>query len=107
MNIHCKYIRIVLLLKISLMVYQHPEGVHRDGVSYIIITMVERKNINGGLSTIYDSNKNEIGKVTLNNPLDTIMANDEKVFHGTTSIQIDKLGQEAHRDVLVVAFTKE
>lgn len=84
-----------------------PEGIHRDGVSYIIIMMVRRFNIVGGQSTIYNNEKKEIGRVTLNQPLDVIMANDEETMHGTTAIQVDTSGQVAYRDVLVVAFTKE
>lgn len=84
-----------------------PEGIHRDGVSYITIMMVQRNNIVGGESTIYDNEKNEIGTVTLNQPLDVIMADDEITMHGTTAIQVDVSGKEAYRDVLVAAFTKE
>lgn len=84
-----------------------PEGVHRDGVDFIFMMLIKRQNIIGGMTTIYDSDKREIGETTLTNPLDILIADDEKTMHGVTSIQIDQAGNPAYRDVLVVAYTKE
>ena len=31
-----------------------PEGVHRDGVDFVIVVMIKRVNIDSGATTIYD-----------------------------------------------------
>jgi hypothetical protein len=84
-----------------------PEGVHRDGVTYIFMMMIERRNISGGETSLYDANRNKLGDVTLQNPLDIILADDEKSMHGVTAIQAVDPTQPAYRDVLVVAYTKQ
>ncbi|WP_246627820.1 2OG-Fe dioxygenase family protein [Paenibacillus oenotherae] len=45
--------------------------------------------------------------MTLTNPLDILIADDNKTMHGVTPVQVDKNGEQGYRDVLVVAFTKE
>src|SRR5690606_3778372 len=43
-----------------------PEGIHKDGVDYIVSGLVvERKNITGGKSLIYDNCGSEILEITL------------------------------------------
>lgn len=81
-----------------------PEGIHRDGVNYVMMVMVQRRNLINGATTIYDLGKNRLNEFTLQNPLDMAIVNDERVFHGVTPIV--QLGPElpAVRDVLVITF---
>lgn len=81
-----------------------PEGIHRDGVTYIMMMVAARENVLGGESTIYDNERNPLVSVTLQ-PLDLIFADDTKVMHGVTSILPDKT--DGYRDVFVAAFTKK
>ncbi|NOU89354.1 hypothetical protein GC102_26955 [Paenibacillus sp. LMG 31460] len=81
-----------------------PEGVHRDGVTYIFMMVVARDNVLGGESTIYDNERNPLKSVTLQ-PLDLIFADDNKVMHGVSAILPD--GVDGYRDVFVAAFTKK
>ncbi|WP_442601592.1 2OG-Fe dioxygenase family protein [Paenibacillus sp. KN14-4R] len=81
-----------------------PEGVHRDGVTYIMMMVIARENIVGGESTIYDNARNPLIDVTLQ-PLDLIFADDQNVMHGVSSILPDQV--DGYRDVFVAAFTKK
>ncbi|MCR8644871.1 2OG-Fe dioxygenase family protein [Paenibacillus sp. N1-5-1-14] len=81
-----------------------PEGVHRDGVTYIMMMVFNRENVVGGMSTIYDNERNPLIDVTLL-PMDLIFADDQNVMHGVTSILPDQV--DGYRDVFVAAFTKK
>ena len=81
-----------------------PEGVHRDGVDFVIVVMIKRVNIESGATTIFNLDNNLVGEFMLREPFDMVLVNDRQVYHGVTSItQIDP-AQEAFRDVLVITF---
>ena len=81
-----------------------PEGVHRDGVDFVIVVMIKRVNIDSGATTIYDLDNRLVGEFTLREAFDMVLVNDRKLYHGVTPItQIDP-DKEAFRDVLVITF---
>lgn len=81
-----------------------PEGVHRDGVDFVIVVMIKRVNIDSGATTIFDLGNNLVGEFMLRESFDMVLVNDRRVYHGVTPItQIDP-AQEAFRDVLVITF---
>ena len=81
-----------------------PEGVHRDGVDFVIVVMIKRVNIESGATTIFDLENRLLGEFMLRQPLDMVLVNDRRVYHGVTPItQIDP-ELEAYRDVLVITF---
>ncbi len=81
-----------------------PEGVHRDGVDFVMVVMIKRVNINSGGTTIYNLDNQLVGEFTLLNAFDMAIVNDHHVYHGVTPItQLDP-EQEAYRDVLVITF---
>ena len=83
-----------------------PEGVHRDGVDFVIVMMIKRVNIDSGATTIYDLDNRLVGEIMLHRTFDTVLVNDRAVYHGVTPItQIDP-AKEAYRDVLVITFKK-
>ena len=47
-----------------------PEGMHRDGVDWVLVLMVRRENIASGETTIYDLAKRPLGSFTLTRPLE-------------------------------------
>ena len=47
-----------------------PEGMHRDGVDWVLVLMVRRENIASGETTIYDLVKCPLGSFTLTAPLE-------------------------------------
>jgi len=83
-----------------------PEGVHRDGVDYVLVLMVDRANIASGTTTIHSANGSLLGSFTLTDPLDAALVDDARVFHGVTPVTALDPAKPAHRDVLVVTLRK-
>ena len=83
-----------------------PEGVHRDGVDFVIVVMIERVNIESGATTIFDLDNRLVGEFTLRETFDMVLVNDRRVYHGVTPITRLEDGREAYRDVLVITFKK-
>jgi hypothetical protein len=81
-----------------------PEGMHRDGVDFVLVLLIGRQNIASGMTTIHDLQKNLLGSFTLTDPLDAALVDDRLVYHGVTPVEPLDPGQPAHRDVLVVTF---
>jgi len=81
-----------------------PEGLHRDGVDYVLVLMIERSNIASGTTTIHGLDQQLLGSFTLTEPLDAALVNDRLVYHGVTAVQPLNPTLPAHRDVLVVTF---
>ncbi|MCP4334712.1 MAG: 2OG-Fe dioxygenase family protein [Gammaproteobacteria bacterium] len=84
-----------------------PEGVHRDGVDFVLVVMIKRVNIDSGATTIYDLDNRLVGEFTLREPFDMVLVNDRKLYHGVTPITQLDADAEAFRDVLVITFKQE
>ena len=84
-----------------------PEGVHQDGVNYVLMVMVQRQNLVNGSTAIYDKHKIKVDEFTLQQPLDLAIVNDEHVFHGVTPIVQLSTDTPAIRDVLVITFRRK
>ena len=63
-----------------------PEGMHRDGVDWVLVLMVRRENVASGETTIYDLVKRPLGSFTLTAPLDSALVDDSRVYHGVTPV---------------------
>lgn len=83
-----------------------PEGLHRDGVDFIVTLMVKRHNVIGGETTVTDNSGNILGAVTLRDEMDILVADDAMTMHGVTPVQKAVAGMDAFRDVLVIAYTR-
>ena len=81
-----------------------PEGIHRDGVDYVLVLLVDRQNIVSGTTTVHRLDGRELGSFTLASPLDTALLDDSRVAHGVTPIEPLDAGRPAFRDVLVVTW---
>jgi len=84
-----------------------PEGMHRDGVDYVLVLLVDRRNIASGTTTIHDLDKRMLGSFTLTDPLDSALVDDARCFHGVTPVEPENPALPAYRDVLVVTFRKK
>lgn len=82
-----------------------PEGLHRDGVTFIASLLINRNNIGGGTTTITDSNKHTLEQFQLTKPFDLMMADDAKTMHEVSSLKPINKEETSYRDVLVIAFT--
>lgn len=81
-----------------------PEGVHRDGVDFVLVMMVGRRNVAHGVSTIADACGTPLVRVRLSEPFDTMLLDDARVRHGVSPIQALDPARPAFRDVLVVTL---
>jgi hypothetical protein len=81
-----------------------PEGVHRDGVDYVLVLLVSRVNIASGTTTIHAADGTLLGSFTLAAALDSALVDDNQVKHGVTPVTAIDRARPAYRDVLVVTF---
>jgi len=58
----------------------------------------------GGQTTIYDLNKIPLTHCTMSMESETILIDDEKLFHGVSEIQCDQEDNNGYRNILVIAF---
>jgi selenocysteine lyase/cysteine desulfurase len=77
-----------------------PEGIHQDGYNIIGMICINRHNIKGAISNIYDNNKNKIHNVQLEMG-EMLILNDNKLFHDVTSIELNNKQNQGYRDVFV------
>ncbi|HEV8234181.1 MAG TPA: 2OG-Fe dioxygenase family protein [Gemmatimonadaceae bacterium] len=84
-----------------------PEGVHRDGVDYVLVLLIERHNVASGTTTAHRLDGRELGAFTLTTPLDAALLDDSKVAHGVTPIEPVDPSETAYRDVLVVTWKRK
>lgn len=82
-----------------------PEGVHRDGVDYVLVLLINRRNIASGMTTIHAlPDLRRLGHFTLTDPFDAALVDDARVAHGVTPVEPLDPAAPAYRDVLVVTF---
>jgi len=83
-----------------------PEGLHRDGVDWVLVLLITRENIAEGITTIYDERRQPLGEFTLIESCDAALVDDARVYHGVTPVRPLNPALPAHRDVLVVTFRR-
>lgn len=84
-----------------------PEGAHRDGVDWVIVMLVDRQNVDSGVTDIYAPDGASLGSFTLTAPGDAVFLDDHRVLHGVTPIRPLDVQAPAVRDVLVITFRRE
>ena len=84
-----------------------PEGVHRDGVDYVLVMLVRRRNIASGTTTVHALDDRLLGSFTLAESLDAALVDDARVKHGVTAVTPVDPGKPACRDVLVVTLRRK
>jgi hypothetical protein len=83
-----------------------PEGLHRDGVDYVLVLLVDRRNIASGTTSIHGLDGRPLGEFTLTRPFDAALVDDARVCHGVTPVEPLDSSLPAYRDVLVVTFKR-
>jgi hypothetical protein len=83
-----------------------PEGMHRDGVDYVLVLLVNRTNIVSGVTSVHDLTGKELGAFTLTQPFDAALVDDARVMHGVTPVEPLDPTAPGYRDVLVVTFRR-
>lgn len=80
-----------------------PEGIHSDGTTYFLLMLVDRNNVEGGVSSIYDSEMNSVLTKKLTNPGDVMLINDTHMLHSVSDIK--STWENGNRDILHISFT--
>lgn len=85
-----------------------PEGVHHDGVDWVLVLLIHRENIRSGETSIHDSldPSRTLGSFTLTEPFAAALVDDHKVMHGVTPVEPEDPAHPGFRDVLVVTFRR-
>lgn len=84
-----------------------PEGAHRDGVDWVIVMLVDRQNVDSGVTDIFAPDGASLGSFTLTAPGDAVFLDDHRVLHGVTPIGPLDPATPAVRDVLVVTYRQD
>jgi hypothetical protein len=79
-----------------------PEGAHRDGVDFVALLLVQRRNVRGGETHVFDANGPAGVRFTMQEPWSVLLMDDARVIHETTPIQPE--GAEGVRDTLVLTY---
>lgn len=83
-----------------------PEGIHRDGVDYVLTMMIKRHNVEGGESLVYAQDGRTLkASVTLKEPGDFIFLDDRLMKHSVQPIVRLSPAEDGYRDVLIAMFT--
>ena len=84
-----------------------PEGLHRDGVDWVFVMLIDRQNVTDGVTEIGYQDGRQLGRFTLAAPGDAVFLDDRRIFHGVTPIAGIDPALPAYRDALVVTFAAE
>ncbi len=82
------------------------KGVHRDGVDFVFMLLVNRVNVMEGETSIYDNDLRLLARHSMIHELEAALLNDEQVRHGVSAVIPIHPDRPAHRDVLVITFKK-
>ena len=79
-----------------------PEGAHRDGVDFVAVILVSRRNVRGGETHVFDASGPSGIRFTMQEPWSMLLMDDARVIHETTPIQPDH--DQGFRDTLVLTY---
>jgi hypothetical protein len=82
-----------------------PEGAHRDGVDFVAVILVDRHDVRGGETRIFEADGPHGIRFVLEEPWTAVLLDDARVIHETTPIQPDAAG--GHRDTLVLTYRRD
>jgi hypothetical protein len=77
-----------------------PEGVHRDGYAFVGIYCVERKNVSGGITFLYQERKSKPCLSIVLQPTTFLIFDDQAFLHFTSPIHA--LTDSGYRDVFIL-----
>jgi len=84
-----------------------PEGAHRDGVDFVAIVLMGRRNVLGGETRVFKAQGSTGVRFTLAEPGAALLLDDAIVVHETTPIQAISNEAIGYRDTLVLTYRAE
>lgn len=82
-----------------------PEGAHRDGVDFVAVILVGRRNVRGGETRVFQAHGSAGVRFTMTEPWTALLLDDETVIHETTPIQPE--ATQGARDTLVITYREK
>ncbi len=79
-----------------------PEGAHRDGVDFVAILLIDREQVKGGESRVFEAESSHGQRFTLMAPWTLLLLDDARVIHESTPIQ--PIAEGGYRDTLVLTY---
>ena len=79
-----------------------PEGAHRDGVDYVVVILIERSEVRGGETRVFQARGSAGVRFTMTRAWTALLLDDDAVIHETTPIQPDQ--RPGVRDTLVITY---
>lgn len=79
-----------------------PEGAHRDGVDFVAVILIGRRDIVGGETRVFEAHGPAGVRFTMTEPWSMLLMDDARVVHETTPIQPH--GEPGARDTLVLTY---
>ncbi|MBD8525683.1 2OG-Fe dioxygenase family protein [Pseudomarimonas arenosa] len=80
-----------------------PEGAHRDGVDFVVVILVQRHQVKGGETRVFDASGPAGLRFTMQQPWSALLLDDRRVIHETTPLQ-PLADAPGWRDTLVITF---
>ncbi len=79
---------------------------HRDGEPFFVLSLIGRQNVEGAITQISRDaeGRDVIDRLELAEPLDSVLADDRKVFHNVTPFRAAVESRPAFRDVLNLGY---
>ena len=81
-----------------------PEGLHRDGVVLVLMMLIARSNVRGGITLVVNSGSVEELQFDLSKPCEGLLLDDRKVLHEVSPVWALDPCLPAHRDILILTF---
>ena len=81
-----------------------PEGAHRDGVDLVAVLLVQRVEVKGGETRVFEADGPAGLRFTMSQPWTLLLLDDARVIHETTPVQPLNPARPGHRDTLVVTL---
>jgi len=79
-----------------------PEGAHRDGVDFVALILVGRRQVIGGETRVFEAAGATGVRFTLSQPWSMLLMDDARVIHETSPLQPQ--GEGGARDTLVLTY---
>lgn len=85
-----------------------PEGAHRDGVDYVAVILIQRIDVKGGETRVFQAESPFGVRFTLDEPFSALLLDDARVVHETTPIQPagESNARAGWRDTLVLTYRR-
>ena len=81
-----------------------PEGAHRDGVDFVAVILVSRRDVKGGETRVFEAEGPLGVRFVMERPWSALLLDDARVIHESTAIQ--PCGPVPVRDTLVLTYRR-